>query len=72
MKKIIEAWFNYHQTPDGDCFSIVRVGDNIETTHGLLKCTEIKEDFKDGRHLVISYEDGSMERQWNINKIIYE
>lgn len=70
-RKIIEVWYNYHSTPDGDCFSIVSLGADIETTHGVQKCIDIKEDFKDGRHVIITYEDNCVEHQWNINKIIW-
>ena len=70
-KKVIEVWYNYHYTQNGDCFGIIRVGDLIETVHGVQKCTDISISDKDGKHAIVTYEDGCVEEQWNINKIVW-
>jgi len=71
-KKIIEALYNWHVRPESDLMTRISVGETYETSHGLLKCLSINESSKDGYHIEIEFEDGSVEKQWNINKIVYD
>jgi len=80
MKKIVnEIWFNWHVRQDfdlkgnlmsRDAFTLYRVGEIHDLSRGSLKCTKIEIDYDNGLHAVVTWEDGSTESQWNLNKII--
>lgn len=72
-QRIIEVWYNWHQGKQEDRFMAIKLGDTVETTHGVKKCTKIERAFNpNGMYVIFMYEDGSQEEQWNINKIIFE
>ena len=80
-KKVIsEIWFNWHvvNIPSGgegpiivrDAFTRYLIGEITPTSRGDLKCMKIELNYTDGLHAEVTWEDGSVERQWNLNKII--
>ena len=69
---VIEVHFNWHTHPEHGCnFEFYRVGENYsKMTGNYVKCEDITISFKEGMHAVIQFDDGTVEKQWNINKII--
>ena len=69
---VIEVWYNYHVHPEhGAAWGFYRIGDHYERSRGgFVRCENIVIDFDDGLHAVFYFEDGTVEHQWNINKII--
>jgi len=80
-KKVVnEIWFNWHVKTvpsidkgiiiSQDAFTLYRVGEIHDLSRGSLKCLKIEIDYAQGLHAEITWEDGSVEQQWNLNKII--
>ena len=69
---VLEVQFNWHQHPEHGCnFDYYRVGERYaRIMGGSVKCEKIELDFGEGMHAIIQFEDGTVEKQWNINKII--
>ena len=69
---VIEVHFNWHKHPDhGSDFGYYRVDERYDRFRGgSVRCEEIKIDFDEGMHAIIYFEDGTVEYQWNLNKII--
>ena len=80
-KKVVsEICFNWHvvnvpSVGEGpmimrDAFTRYVLGEAVRTSRGDLKCMKIELNHNDGLHAEVTWEDGSVERQWNLNKII--
>ena len=69
---VIEVQFNWHQHPEhGSDFGFYRVGEEyLRFRGGIARCESIEIDWNDGMHAIISFGDGTVEHQWNLNKII--
>ena len=53
-----------------DALTKYRIGEIHDLERGSLKCLKIEIDYAQGLHAVVTWEDGSVEQQWNLNKII--
>ena len=85
-KVVSEIWFNWrveehhkiitiddrHQAviTRQDALTKYRIGEIHNMERGSLKCLKIEIDYAQGLHAEITWEDGSVEQQWNLNKII--
>ena len=69
---VTEIHFNWHTHPEhGSNFEYYRVGERYaKMTGNYVKCEKIELSFEEGMHAIIQFEDGTREKQWNLNKII--
>ena len=69
---VIEVWYNYHVHPEhGADWGFYRVGEQyLRFRGGYVRCEDIEIDFDEGIHAIFYFGDGTIEHQWNLNKII--
>lgn len=69
---VVEVNYNWHVHPEhGSNFGFYRVGERYERFPlGMAKCDKIEIDFDEGMHAIVYFDNGDVEYQWNLNKII--